>query len=277
VSGRTPFGLRAHDHGRTDAAALAARIKAAGASHAQLAPSKAIEGIGPEPGALNEDASRGIAAAFATSDIRVSVLGCYVDLLDPDPAKRDAARERFLESLRRGPIFKAGLVGTESFGRTERGDEGFARLLRALEPIADLSEWLGQDFALEPVFDHVLDGPSRMAAALASIGSERFRVILDPVNLIDPREPEAAMATVAECFERFAPRIRALHLKDFVVEGGALSVVPPGMGFFPFDAFFSICASHGLRCPAILENCPPQEVPRALSFLEEEGLGEVSE
>lgn len=275
MSRRFEYGLRAHDHGRSGPVPLAARLAAAGATHAQLAPSKALDGVEPVPGSFSEGLALETARAFRASGVRVSVLGCYVDLLAADPEARKLARARFLESLGRAPCLGAGIVGTESFGGPlaagQPGTKSLVPFLEALEPIALGAAELGVDFAVEPVSSHLVSTPRRMDYLLERLGSGQLYVILDPVNLVDPRAPERALEPALECVELFGPRIRALHVKDFMPGQRGLAVVPPGRGLFPFAEFFARSSALGLRCDLVLEDCPPEAVAASVLFLAESG------
>ncbi len=281
-----PFGLRAHDYGRHSEEELAGLLASRGAHHAQLAPGKALAGVSPEPGSFTPERAIRTADAFRTAGLEVSVLGCYVDLLDPDPVRRGLALSRFLEALERAPVLGAALVATESFGARAGDAEGrrasLADLLRALEPIARRAEELGVDFALEPVRTHVLSSPGASEEVLRKLGSPRLFILLDPVNLCPPPagsgpgRAEDLAAPALECLDRFADRIRVLHLKDFRAEDGGNRVVPPGKGLFPFPEFFRAAAGRGLRCPCVVEDCRPGDLSGALAFLEESGAGLVA-
>ena len=275
MSGCFEYGLRAHDHGRSRPVPLADRLAAAGATHAQLAPSKALEGVEPIPGSFSEGLAIETARAFGDSGLRVSVLGCYVDLLAADPEARELARARFIESIRLAPCLGAGIVGTESFGGPsaagQAGTDGLDSFIEALEPLALCAAGLGVDFAIEPVSSHLVSTPGRMDYLLERLGSERLFVILDPVNLVDPQAQERGLKPALECVELFGPRIRVLHVKDYLPGRGGLAVVPPGRGIFPFEEFFARSSALGLRCDLVLENCQPEAVAAAVLFLEETG------
>jgi len=275
LSASFEYGLRAHDHGRGAPPELAARLAAHGATHAQLAPSKALDGVEPRPGSFSESLAIETARAFSAAGVRVSVLGCYVDLLAPEPATRNIARARFLESLERAPLLGAGVVGTESFsGPSAAVQADMAELdpfLKALEPIARRASELGVDFALEPVSSHLVCNPGRMEYVLKRLGSDRLRVILDPVNLIDPQTPERIVEPALECIALFGSRIHAIHIKDYVPAGNALAIVPPGQGLFPFEKFFTRASALGLRCDLVIEDCRPEAVSGSVLFLGECG------
>lgn len=281
-----PFGLRAHDYGRRPEEDLAGILASRGASHAQLAPGKALAGISAEPGSFTPARAARTSEAFRAAGLRVSVLGCYVDLLDPNPAPRGRALARFLEALERAPVLGAGLVATETFGARAGGSEGrrasSADLLRALEPIARRAEELAVDFALEPVRTHVLSSPESAEEVLRSLGSPRLFILLDPVNLCPspsgagPGRAETLAAPALECLDRFGDRIRVLHLKDLAAEDGGIRVVPPGKGLFPFAEFFKAASGRSLRCPCVVEDCRPRDLSGALGFLEDSGAGLVT-
>lgn len=272
-----PFGLRAHDYGRRSPEGLASLLAAAGASHAQLAPAKALIGIDAAAGSLSQAAAAGIAAAFGSSGLRISVLGCYVDLLGGGVGVPDA-HARFMEALELAGTLGAGCVATESFGgrAASRGEAYPLPFLKALEGLVGRAEELAVDIAVEPVYSHRIAGARAMAGVLADMGSKRLYCLLDPVNLIDPGQPDRAMEGALACAELFPDRIKAMHIKDYLPAHGKLSVVAPGSGLFPYAAFFERASALGLSCDLIVEDCAPEALGAGLRFLEREGAALVA-
>ncbi len=272
-----PFGLRAHDYGRRSPEGLASLLAAAGASHAQLAPAKALLGIDAAAGSLSPAAAAGIAAAFEASGLRISVLGCYVDLLEGGD-EEPKARERFLEALERAGALGAGCVATESFGMraASRGEAYPLAFLKALEALVRRAEELAVNIAVEPVYSHRITDARAMAGVLADMGSERLYCLLDPVNLIDPGQPDRALEGALRCVELFPDRIKAMHVKDYLPARGKLSIVPPGSGHFPYGAFFKRASALGLSCDLIIEDCAPEALGAGLRFLEGVGAALVA-
>ncbi|HAE20930.1 MAG TPA: hypothetical protein DCG47_01220 [Spirochaetaceae bacterium] len=272
------FGLRAHDYGRHAPADLAARLALTGASHVQLAPSKALIGFEAAVGSLSAAAAADIARAFGAAGLRISVLGCYVDLLAGDGRAIPEAEARFLESLERAGALEAGYVATESFGSRPGMHTGPCQLpfLKAFEALVHHAERIGVNIAVEPVFSHRVSSARAMASMFADLGSERLFCLLDPVNLMDPDEPAKALEGALACVELFSGRIAALHLKDYLPGRGKLAVAPPGRGLFPYAAFFKRAAALGLSCDLIVEDCAPEALSSSISFLEGEGAGLVA-
>ncbi|HYH01676.1 MAG TPA: sugar phosphate isomerase/epimerase, partial [Bacillota bacterium] len=82
------FGVRGHDFGKFNAEELADKIAAKNFTCLQLALAKAIADIDSGLGRLNPGLAHYIGTTFAKRNINIAVLGCYVNLIHPNPAER---------------------------------------------------------------------------------------------------------------------------------------------------------------------------------------------
>jgi L-ribulose-5-phosphate 3-epimerase len=247
------LGARAHDLGRGDAAYLAAAALAAGASCLQLAPAKALSDCPPPPEPMDADWARGVAAILSSRGIGVAVLGCYVDICAPEERRRGAASERLARDLSIARCFGTRVVATEtplSGGTPGDALECLRIALRSLLPIAERS---GALLCVEPVWGHAVATPRAMAELLDGLGSDSLGVILDPVNLVDPKSDAESARAALEAIELFGDRVSAVHVKDYVVRGGIKAPAPIGQGLMDWDRVAKAAARAAPRAPFILE------------------------
>lgn len=252
-------GVRAHDFGKLPAEELAARIAAQGMSCAQLAVSKAIAGINLTPGDLNPGLAFHVGRAFARQSVQIAVLGCYVNLSDPNPAARAPLLKLFKDHLRYARDFGCGIVATEtgslnpdwSFHPENRGEAALAALVPTVAELVEEAERFGVIVGIEAVSSHVLCTPARVRRLLEEIGSNNLQVVFDPVNLLSIDNYREQDRVINESFDLFGDRIAIIHSKDFVVGGGALRQVRTGQGGLHYDLLMKLLA-HGKPCISIL-------------------------
>ena len=97
------LGVRAHDFGKLPVEELAGRIAGKGFSCVQLAPPKAIAGFDTDLGRLSPDFACHVKEAFQRQHIQIAVLGCYINLADPDVRQR---RRQLCRPFRAQKLFR---------------------------------------------------------------------------------------------------------------------------------------------------------------------------
>jgi L-ribulose-5-phosphate 3-epimerase len=268
------FGVRGHDFGTAEPGELAAKIASRGFRRLQLAPTKALLGVGAKPGDLDATKAAAIRVAFAAHGVEIAVLGCYVNLVRPDQAPESLTR--FEEYLRLAGTFGCRRVATETFsleeGRKGFSEEGYRALVPAIARLAAAAEAAGAWVCVEPVASHIVSGPRVMRRLLDEVGSPSLKVLLDPVNLVDPETLAGAPGLLEDCLELLGDRVEAFHAKDFAVEGGKKLVVSPGMGVFDYRPTLARLLKAKPDMPVILEDQRPENLAAAAAFLAE-GLG----
>lgn len=246
------IGARAHDFGRSGAADLAARIATAGADCIQLAPAKAIadcpgfDGIAPEEAAA-------IAGAFASKGVSVAVLGCYEDVCGRDAASRARGQSLLSRALSLADAFGTKIVATETPLSGCPREEAQGLLLAALEALLQRAEGAGSVLCLEPVWDHAIGTPQAMRDIIDRVGSKALGVVLDPVNLVDPRESSEGSKAALEAIELFGERVAAVHVKDYVLREGSKVAVRPGEGLMDWRKVALAVAAAAPDAPFIVE------------------------
>ena len=186
------IGVRAHDFGKLPADELAGRIAARGLSCVQLAVSKAIAGLELKPGEMTPGLAFHVGQAFQRHGVQIAVLGCYVNLIHPDPATRRSYLGLFKEHLRYARDFGCGVVATEtgsvnadySFHPDNQSEQSFQALLRSVATLVEEAEKWGVIVGIEGVTTHVVSTPQKMWRLLDSVASNNAQVVFDPVNLL---------------------------------------------------------------------------------------------
>ncbi len=272
------FGLRAHDFGRHGADALADILAPMKPASIQLALSKALADIDGTPGTLSPGAARKIRETFAARGIAISILGCYINPVHPDPDALEASLRRFEEHLRYARDFGCAIVGTEtgslnpdcSWHPDTEGDEAFDRLTESVARLARVAERTGAIVGVEAVADqHTIGSVERMAELLRRVDSPAVGVIWDPVNLIPAKGIDGSQeAFFRKALDAFGDKIVAVHVKDFrMVNGRRDGTLPAGAGELDLGLLFRLINGRKPAVDGLLENVRPETAAETLALV----------
>jgi L-ribulose-5-phosphate 3-epimerase len=269
------LGVRAHDFGKLPAEDLAAKIAAHGFRCVQLAPPKAIAGFDADTGRLSPGFACHVREALHRHGIQIAVLGCYINLADPDPALRRGHLARFKEYLRHARDFGCSVVGTEtgslnadfSFHPGNRSEEAFQAVLAGVCELVEEAERFGVFVGIEGVERYVISDPPRIRRLLDCVGSNNLQIIFDAVNLLSVENHQRQDDIIRESFDLFGDRIAIVHAKDFVVEGQALQSVLSGQGRLNYGLLMDLVNARKPFVDVLMEDTNPATVAEGVRFL----------
>lgn len=268
------FGVMSNVFGASDPDALAAAVANAGLDVIQLhLPS----------GGLAEDAwdpvtARRLRDALAARGKRVAALSGYVNVLDPDPARRKANLARVETALRRCRdagtdlvVTEAGtLHPTEPWGDHPRNHtpEGLDELAGVAAGLARTAEAEGVTVCFEPYVLSPLDTPARVARFFEIVPSRALGVLLDVAGLMTPARLSDPGGLAREAFALFGDRIRLAHGLDVRFgPDGAAEYCAAGQGAMEFAAVGAAWAAAGFTGPVVLEYLDEPSLPAVLARL----------
>ena len=238
------LGIRLHDVNTNlppEAQTLEARAETAraeGFSCVHLALSKTVSGITFDDCALTEGLAMYTRRVLARHELDVAVLGCYLNLAHPDPAKLKEIQSLYCGHIRVAALMGAGVVGTETgapnaayeLDANTHTREALDAFIRGLAPVVECAEHYGVTVAIEPVWSHIVCDADRAAEVLRAIGSHNLRIILDPVNLLSPGNVDRRERVLGNAMEKLCDQIAVVHLKDYIPTGDGLKNAAPGTG-----------------------------------------------
>lgn len=273
------IGIRLHD---TRGGPLRQRLSDAqeqGFTCAHLAMSKAVSGFSMQdaPSLLTDDLSAQVRGAFQEYSMQCAVLGCYLNLTDPNEDSRTRTREIYRAHFRFARLMGAAVVGSETAPakgcvfseNASKSEDAFRLFIDCLRPIVRDAEDEDAILAIEPVSYHIISTPERAERMLDAIGSDHLQIILDAVNLLSPDTVEQADDIIADAIRRLGDRVRVLHLKDYrPVQPGdtRLDCCACGSGRMRYERLLRFALERGL--PMTLENTVPDNARQARLYLE---------
>ena len=242
-----------------------------------MALSKVLDDFSMEeaPEKLTEEYARRVRRDFEDSGLECAVLGCYLNLADPDAERRARTQEIYKAHLRFAAQIGARVVGTETYANPEsrfadpapRSEEAFRLLLDSLQPVVRCAEETGAVLAVEPVWYHIISTPERAARMLEELHSDHVQIILDAVNLISPEEAGRAEKIIRDAISLLGDMVRILHMKDFILTPERkMDACACGLGSMRYEQLLSFAAVRDL--PMTLENTVPENAEAARLYLE---------
>ena len=271
------IGIRLHDTLPGNLKERLAFARAQGFSCAHVALSKVLDNfsMGEAPEKLTDEYALRVRQDFDESGLECAVLGCYLNLADPDPEHRARTQEIYKAHLRFAAKIGARVVGTETNANPEsrfadpapQSEEAFRLWLDSLRPVVRCAEETGAVLAVEPVWYHIISTPERAARMLEELPSDNLQIILDAVNLISPEQADRAEEIIKNAVSLLGDRVRILHMKDFVISPeGKMKACACGMGAMRYEQLLSFAAARSL--PMTLENTVPENAETARLHLE---------
>lgn len=271
------FGIRLHD---TVQAPIEERLKIVKEQEftcAHVALSKVISENSVAPQALTPGYAMYLKRLFDKNELDCAVLGCYLNLANPDAAQLKAIQEKYMANIRFAAHLGAGVVGTETgapnveykFEEACWNEESLQIFINNLRPVVKYAEQMGVLMAIEPVVRHIVCNPVRARRVLDEIDSPNLRIILDPVNLLESYNYEKQDEIIDEAIELLGRDVAVLHVKDFVIKDGKLVSVPVGQGQCHWDRIMPYMKKEKPYMHATLEDTKPDNAMAALNYIKE--------
>ena len=232
------IGIRAHDVKYAPLEELIPNIHNQGFHCMHIALSKSIKEFKPEISTMTPGLAMYMKELCAENKVDVAVLGCYLNLCNPNPEQHKKIVEKYKAHIRFASILGCGVVGTETGAVNEEykyepanhSEEALDTFIENLRPIVKYAEQFGVIFAIEPVWKHIVYTVERARKVLDAIDSPNLQIIFDPVNLLCVENLPQQDEIIEKAFDLLGDDIAVVHCKDYVVEGNELKSIAAGTG-----------------------------------------------
>lgn len=269
------IGLRIHDAAKLPLEERLAVIHEQGFTCGHLALSKVLDKKMAAPEALTPGYAMYLKRLFAKNELDIAVLGCYLNLANPNAEQLKEIVEKYKAHIRFASHLGCGVVGTETGALNEaykyeprsHTEEALEIFINNLRPVVEYAEKMGVIFAIEPVFKHIVCNPVRARRVLDEINSPNLQIILDPVNLLDISNYQNQVQIVEEAIELLGKDVAVVHIKDYVVKDDKLESVAAGMGKMNYDAIMKFVKEKKPYIHTTLENTIPENAVQAKEYI----------
>lgn len=269
------LGIRLHDTTKLPFEERIADVHNLGFACGHLALAKVIDEFPTTDEALTPGLAMYIKNVFAKNHVDIAVLGCYLNLANPNKEQLEKTVHRYMAHIRFASWLGCGVVGTETGAPNEtysftpecHTEEALQLFIQNVRPIVKYAEQMGVVFAIEPVYRHIVWNPKQARRVLDEIQSPNLQIIFDPVNLLDIANYRDREEIIGEAIELLGPDIAMVHLKDFRVEGGKMVSVGCGQGEMDYTDILKFMKERKPFIHATLEDTKPENNRQVKEFI----------
>lgn len=270
------IGIRAHDVEYAPLEELIPNIHAQGFHCMHIALSKSIKEFKPEIGTMTPGLAMYMKELCAENKVDIAVLGCYLNLCNPDPEQHKQIVEKYMAHIRFASVLGCGVVGTETgavnieykYEPANHSDEALECFIKNLRPIVKYAEQFGVIMAIEPVWKHIVNTVERARKVLDAIDSPNLQIIFDPVNLLCVDNISEQDDIINKAFELLGKDIAVVHCKDYVVEGDDLKSIAAGTGSLNYPLLLRKIKEYKPYVHCTLENTISENAVATREFME---------
>lgn len=271
------LGVRGHDMPKAPFEELVKSIAEADFCCTQLALGKAIHDFSVSKEAMTSGMADYMKRVFERNQVEVAVLGCYLNIANPDKAQLEQVMNTYMHHIRFASFLECGMVGTETgavnteykFTPDNHTEWALASLIENLKRVVDYAERMGVCVGIEPVYNHIMCDVERTRKVLDAVNSPNLRVILDPINLLNVDNEKQHEKIVEGAFELLGDEIDAIHIKDYIVKEGRIVYEPltVGDGNFNIPHFLGILKKKKPFIHVLLEASTTENVKASCDYI----------
>lgn len=270
------IGIRLHDTLSLPLEGRLQAIKQQGFTCAHVALSKVVNEFPVNPEALTPGLAMYLKKLFQKYEIDIAVLGCYLNLANPDPIQRKEISDIYKANIRFASILGCGVVGTETgapnvnyqFEPSCHGEEALRTFINNLRSIVTYAEKMGVIVAIEPVRTHIVYNPQRAKRVLEEINSPNLQIILDPVNLLAMDNYKQQTQVIEEAIDLLGADVAVIHMKDFIIQENAMVSVAAGTGELNYEPIIDFINKKKPYIHCTLEDSKPENAVSAKEFIQ---------
>lgn len=270
------LGIRAHDTKYAPLEELIPNIHNLGFKCMHIALSKSIKEFKPDICTMTPGLAMYMKELCIENKVDIAVLGCYLNLCNPDPEQHKQIVEKYKAHIRFASVLGCGVVGTETgavnveykYEPANHTEEAFNLFIENLKPIVKYAEQFGVIVAIEPVWKHIVCTIERARKVLDAIDSPNLQIIFDPVNVLYTGNIDRQDEIIEQAFDLLRDDIAVVHCKDYVVEGDELKSIAAGTGGLNYPLLLKKIKQYKPYVHCTLENTVPENAIATRDFME---------
>ena len=270
------LGIRAHDTKYAPLEELIPNIHNLGFKCMHIALSKSIKEFKPDICTMTPGLAMYMKELCIENKVDIAVLGCYLNLCNPDPEQHKQIVEKYKAHTRLASVLGCGVVGTETgavnveykYEPANHTEEALNLFIENLKPIVKYAEQFGVIVAIEPVWKHIVCTIERARKVLDAIDSPNLQIIFDPVNVLYTGNIDRQDEIIEQAFDLLRDDIAVVHCKDYVVEGDELKSIAAGTGGLNYPLLLKKIKQYKPYVHCTLENTVPENAIATRDFME---------
>ncbi len=262
------IGIRAHDLGKTDADSLAKLVVSMGFNGIQLVFRKALTS--------NVDFSNLDDLKKSFSNLKIMMLGAYFNPVHPNQEKVSDGVSYFKEHLKIANKLNADFVGSETgslmgdpwgYVPENHNESTLESVIDIFRDLTACAEKYDSFVAIEGAYQHVAFAPEVIKTILDRIASPNLKVTIDLYNFLHIGNYEQRMDIFDRCFKYLKDDIVIYHLKDFIVDTGALRQVGLGKGLMDYPVIIRRIKRETPNAYLVFEGVTGEDIKTSLEYI----------
>lgn len=271
------IGIRAHDiHIFDNPEKLAISLKEHNFHYVQFAPRVSLAGLTQTGAKINFGLGNRVKQAFDQQGVKIAVLGCYINIIDPDSVKREQVLSQFKKYLTAAHSFGTELVATETgsvdptFRKTPNNftQVKVDETINVIRDLVATAEKVGALVGIEPGVNHPIYSLATTKQLLQAIPSTNLQIILDPGSLVMNADDDPVQI-LKQGIHDFGDRIYAYHIKDYVYHDNHIEITPIGAGCVDIEGLLRTINAEQPNAYAIADELSADEIELSLTRLQE--------
>lgn len=267
------YGMRAHDLGKLTCEEINEALNQYQLTGIHFAPVKSLKDVHDDQAFLNRASE--VYDFFETAQKTIFVLGYYVNHVHPDEKVRSLrmkTAKAYIESLsgRNGAALAMESFTLNSDNSPHFEDHtaiGYNAFLKRLVELVAYGETHNVDIVVEPAQHHILHDIHTTEKLIREIGSDRLKLIFDPVNMMTEELGMNQEAFFEQFIERFESRIHLIHLKDYAYVKGKKMFLSAGEGKLAYNVLHRLLSESNTPFDISLEGADITVLSKAVKFM----------
>jgi sugar phosphate isomerase/epimerase len=222
-------------------------------------------------------AAEKIAACFEKHGITIAAVFGYVNVIDPNLARRKVGEARLHTLLKNWKRLGCRNVSTETGTFNEASqwldspknftEEGYLQCRAALEKLAKVAEEAGAVLSIEAYWRNCIDSIDRANRLFHDVKSPGLGIVMDPCNYLRKEDLPKMQPMLEDMFKRLGDRIVVAHAKDVKAAADGTDLPAAGRGVLDYPLYLRLLAQLGRPVDLLLEHLTLDDVPRARDYV----------
>ncbi len=207
------------------------------------------------------------------NNLKIGEVGIWRNMMAKDPKEQEAVLKYSIGQLELAEKIGANccvnisgstVENWDGYGPDNYSKATYEKIIEQSRRIIDAVKPEKTCYSLEPMPWMVPDSPDVYLQLLKDIDRKGFGVHMDYCNMINGMDRyHRSTAFIEECFEKLAPYIRSVHMKDVILRDTMLPTVieetPVGRGHIDLGRVLQLCEQLGRDTTVFVEHLASHE------------------
>lgn len=226
-------------------------------------------------------AAEKIASCFDRHGVKISAVFGYVNVVDPNPARRKAGETRLHTLLKNWKRLGCNNVSTETGTYNEKSqwldspenytEKGYLECRDAFQALAKVAKDAGAVLSIEAYWRNCIDSIERAERLLRDVDSPGLGLVMDPCNYFRKEDLPKMRPMLEDMIRRLGRYIVVAHAKDVKAAAEGTALPASGRGVLDYPHYLRLLAQLGRPVDLIVEHLTLDDVPRARDYV----LGQI--